>query len=107
MNDPTLSLADQARWAMISNLVIPNVVPASFMRVREVMLEWSPARADGIGARRLAVRLVGQNVLTWTRYKGVDPEVGETSADPTLAPSELFQSPLPRRVRVEMRMGVM
>jgi TonB-dependent SusC/RagA subfamily outer membrane receptor len=107
MQDPTLSPADQARWAAVSTLNLPDVVPASFMRVREVVLEWSRSTADATRARPLAVRVVGQNLFTWTRYTGTDPEVGETPIQPNVAPSEQAQSPLPRRVRVEMRMAVM
>jgi hypothetical protein len=107
IQDPTLTLADQARWTAVSQLRIGDIVPSSFMRVREVVLEWSPPRSDAVGARQLALRLIGQNLLTWTRYDGIDPEVGGTSPNPGEAPFELFQSPLPRRVRLELRMGVM
>ena len=67
--------------------------------------------ADGFeissrGMRRLAVRVVGQDLLTWTEYEGSDPEVAPTSFDPLTAPAERFQAPLPRRVRVAIRMGV-
>jgi hypothetical protein len=50
--------------------------------------------------------VIGQNLLTWTEYDGVDPEVGASSFLASEAPQELFQSPLSRRVRVEVRMGV-
>ena len=104
VNDVTLSLTDQARWSAISGELIKDVVPASYLRLREVVLEWS---APTTRARPLAVRVVGQNLLTWTEYDGSDPEVGSISLNAASAPSDFFQSPLPSRVRVEVRMGVM
>lgn len=58
-------------------------------------------------ARRLAVRVLGQNLLTRSESDGGDPVVGETSFLAHVGPSELFQSPLSRRLRVEVRAGVM
>jgi hypothetical protein len=105
MQDVTLSLAEQARWSAVARGFINDVAPASYLRLREVVLEWAPT-GDVLGMRRFAVRVVGQNLLTWTNYGGVDPEVGESSLDGSTAPTELFTSPLPRRVRVELRTGV-
>jgi TonB-dependent SusC/RagA subfamily outer membrane receptor len=104
VNDVTLSLTDQARWSAISGKLIKDVVPASYLRLREVVLEWS---APTTRARPLAARVVGQNLLMWTEYDGSDPEVGSISLNAASAPSDFFQSPLPSRVRVEVRMGVM
>jgi TonB-dependent SusC/RagA subfamily outer membrane receptor len=105
MQNVTLPLADQARWSAISRGFVDDIAPASYLRLREVVMEWAPG-SDMKGVRRLAVRVIGQNLLTWTQYDGPDPEVGESSLQASVAPSELFQSPLPRRVRVEVRMGV-
>jgi TonB-dependent SusC/RagA subfamily outer membrane receptor len=105
MQDVTMPLADQARWSAVSAGYIDDVVPASYLRLREVIVEWAP-EARRAAAHRLAVRVIGQNLLTWTEYDGVDPEVGASSFLASEAPQELFQSPLSRRVRVEVRMGV-
>jgi hypothetical protein len=51
------------------------------------------------------VRLVGQNHATWTRYAGIDPEVGASSPMGINGTTELFQGPLPRRVSLELRVG--
>jgi hypothetical protein len=107
IQDRTLSLADQARWIAVFRGLVPDITPASYLRLREVVLEWSARPSDAHGARRLAVRVVGQNLMTWSQYDGSDPEVGSTSLDAAVAPIDVFQSPLPRRVRVEVRMGVM
>jgi TonB-dependent SusC/RagA subfamily outer membrane receptor len=105
IHDPSLSLGDQARWSAITRGIVRDIVPASYLRLRDVVVEWTPeARVHGM--QRLTVRVVGQDLLTWTNYDGVDPEVGETPVTALEAPSELFQSPLPRRVRVEVKMGV-
>ena len=68
---------------------------------------WSGRRGEAIRARQFAMRVIGQNLLTWARYGGSAPEVGESSFEAGVAPSDRFQSPLPRRVRVEVSMGVM
>jgi TonB-dependent SusC/RagA subfamily outer membrane receptor len=106
MEDPTLSLDEQARWSAVASYITSDIVPASYLRLRDVVVEWAPA-SNAMSLRRFAVRVIGQNLLTWTQYDGPDPEVGATSLEASVAPSELFQSPLPRRMRVEVRMGVM
>ena len=107
IQDATLSLDDQARWSAVGRGLISDIVPASYLRLREVVLEWTAPANHAIEARRLAVRIVGQNILTWTEYDGSDPEVGSPSRVASVAPVDLFQSPLPRRVRIEVRAGVM
>ena len=107
LNDLTLSLEEQARWVAVSRgITIASAEPASFLRLREVVLEWAPTAPSRIaGARRFSVRLVGQNLATWTRYPGIDPEVGTPSSTGTNGMTDLFQGPLPRRVSVELRVG--
>jgi hypothetical protein len=106
INELSQSLEEQARWVAVSRGVTANVEPASFLRLRELVLEWAP-RAPGhvAGVRRFSVRLVGQNLATWTRYSGIDPEVGTTQFRAINGMTDLFQGPLPRRVSVELRVG--
>jgi hypothetical protein len=33
-------------------------------------------RLDRIGAERVNIGIIGRNLMTWTRYTGYDPEVG-------------------------------
>lgn len=54
-----------------------------FVKLREVSLRYRfGGRALGLlrnlGARDASVSLIGRNLLTWTDYKGYDPEVGNT-----------------------------
>jgi len=50
---------------------------ASFVKLREVSLTYSAPEqwAHKIGASTLSFTLTGRNLHTWTKYKGVDPEV--------------------------------
>jgi hypothetical protein len=107
LNDVSLSLEEQARWVALSYGMARTVPePASFLRLREVVLEWAPTATSRIaGARRLSVRLVGQNLATWTRYAGIDPEVGAPAPLALNGTTDLFQGPLPRRVSLELRVG--
>jgi hypothetical protein len=105
-NDLSLPLAEQARWVAVLRRYATNAEPASFTRLREVVLEWSPGAGDRVaGVRRLGVRLVGQNLATWTRYSGIDPEVGTMQWHGRNSVTDLFQGPLPRRVSLELRVG--
>lgn len=66
-----------------NNNVSAFVEPASFLKLREVSVKYSPsnsllsrAKLDRLGAERMSVALIGRNLMTWTRYTGYDPEVG-------------------------------
>jgi hypothetical protein len=59
------------------------VEPGSFLKLRELSVRYSPSnrvlaltRLDQLGAERINLALIGRNLLTWTRYTGYDPEVG-------------------------------
>lgn len=54
-----------------------------FVKLREVSVRYRvPARilgmAGGLGIRDASISLIGRNLLTWSKYKGYDPEVGGT-----------------------------
>ena len=54
---------------------------AGFVKLREVSVRYQiPRRFSGtlskVGASGASLSLIGRNVLTWTNYKGYDPEVG-------------------------------
>ena len=79
--DPTASLADQA--AAVANvfygLETGFFENAGFVKLREVSLTYTapPAWASRIGANALSVTVTGRNLATWTKYKGVDPELND------------------------------
>jgi hypothetical protein len=57
------------------------VEDASFVKLRELSVKYrlpnSFARALArLGASQASVSLIGRNMLTFTKYKGYDPEVG-------------------------------
>lgn len=59
------------------DVLAPNnntVEDASFVKIREVSLGYRLGRLAGIGDWSLS--LIGRNLLTFTNYKGFDPEVG-------------------------------
>lgn len=54
-----------------------------FIKLREVSARYRvPARVLGmlgnVGIREASISLIGRNLMTWTNYKGYDPEVGGT-----------------------------
>ena len=77
--DPKASLAEQAASVATRNFGIetPYFEDASFVKLREVSLTYSAPEqwARKIGASTLSFTVTGRNLHTWTKYKGVDPEV--------------------------------
>lgn len=59
------------------------VEDAGFVKLREVSVRYQVPRRfssalSRVGATGASLSLIGRNVLTWTKYKGYDPEVGGT-----------------------------
>ena len=57
------------------------VEDAGFVKLREVMVRYQLPRSftgtlSKVGASGVSLSLIGRNILTWTKYKGYDPEVG-------------------------------
>ncbi len=85
----------------------------SFMRWRELALtyDFSPTLASRLGARTLSVTAAGRNLLLWTKYPGVDPEVNaiDRSASTVdqnfLASTDAFGMPIPRRFSFSVNFG--
>jgi TonB-linked SusC/RagA family outer membrane protein len=79
--DPSASLSDQA--AAVANvfygLESGFFQDGSFVKLREVSLTYTaPASlASRIGANSMSFTLSGRNLATWTKYKGVDPELND------------------------------
>ncbi len=85
----------------------------TFMRWRELALtyDFSPTLASRLGARTLSVTAAGRNLLLWTKYPGVDPEVNaiDRSASTVdqnfLASTDAFGMPIPRRFSFSVNFG--
>jgi hypothetical protein len=73
----------------VSGLQPSNVFveDGSFVKLRELSLSYrlTPEQLSGIpGLNRfssIGLTLTGNNLFTWTKYRGFDPEVGETGGD--------------------------
>ncbi len=85
----------------------------TFMRWRELALtyDFSPTLASKLGARTLSFTASGRNLLLWTKYPGVDPEVNaidrtaSTLDQNFLASTEAFGVPIPRRFSFAVNFG--
>lgn len=102
-NDPTTPFAEQARAATVSNTALGYFESAAFLKLREVsMTAYAPrALAATVGARSASVTLTGWNLVTWTGYSGIDPEMGGYSKPTTGGPEgvwDFFTLPQTRSV---------
>jgi TonB-linked SusC/RagA family outer membrane protein len=60
------------------------VEDGTYLKLRELSFRYTFDRADlapifGGWINRITVGLIGRNLITWTKYKGYDPEVGNSS----------------------------
>jgi len=82
LNLPTTSLADQAAAsaAFFYGFETGFFEDAGFVKLREVSLTYSaPTQwASHLGASSLSFTLTGRNLATWTKYRGVDPELSQS-----------------------------
>jgi TonB-linked SusC/RagA family outer membrane protein len=51
-----------------------NTESGSFARLREVAITYQLGKIGGIND--ITLQAIGRNILTWTKYSGIDPEVG-------------------------------
>ena len=85
----------------------------TFMRWRELALtyDFSPTLAGKLGARTLSMTASGRNLLLWTKYPGVDPEVNAIDRSAStldqnfLTSTEAFGVPIPRRFSFSVNFG--
>jgi len=63
-----------------SNLFVED---GSYVRLKQFMLGYTLPKAltTSIGIENLRVYLSGNNLLTLTKYRGMDPEIGNTDTD--------------------------
>jgi TonB-dependent SusC/RagA subfamily outer membrane receptor len=84
LNDPTASLAEQARAVAATTPSLGNTLygymeDGAFTRWRELAVSFDlPGSVrKSVGARTANVTLTGRNLRLFTNYSGVDPEVNE------------------------------
>ena len=97
INDKTASLADQA--AAVANLKGTQagyIQDGSFTKLREVSITYfaPDAWAKAFGGSALSFSIAGRNLATWTKYRGVDPELNEAGQSNFVTADFLTQPPV-------------
>lgn len=91
-----------------------EVSDGDFVRFRELSVTYTVPQnlTSRFGGRDMAISLTGRNLMLWTKYQGVDPEVsyvgggGQTGVDENFVDSiDGFGLPLPRRFGLSIRLG--
>ncbi len=69
-----------------------------FVKLREVSLtvHFEGRAARWFGAHAMDVRLAGRNLYTWTKYRGLDPEVNLFAASTVSRGVDFANTPIPR-----------
>lgn len=84
------------------------VEDGSYMRVKTVTLSYVFSRqlADRLHVRNARIYLTAQNLLTFTRYSGMDPEVNYTGDNNLLRATDFFTYPQARSFSVGLNLGL-
>jgi TonB-dependent starch-binding outer membrane protein SusC len=85
----------------------------TFLRLRELAMtyDFSPTLASKLGARTMSLTASGRNLLLWTKYQGVDPEVNAIDRSAStldqnfLTSTEAFGVPIYRRFSFAVNFG--
>jgi outer membrane receptor protein involved in Fe transport len=118
--------ADAAkRWLSLIALspydgIMNQMSPGDFIRWRELSFTYnaSPSIAQRVGARDLAITLGARNLMLWTKYTGVDPEVNQQGVTNSVGLTnqqaldanfvdgvDAYTLPLQRRFSINVRFG--
>ena len=97
--DSRTPFAEQAAAAVAATVSAPYISSGAFFKVREVSVSIAaPDRwARAVRCTGATLTLAGRNLLTWTSYRGLDPEVNSTGAM-GLGIADLFTQPPVRTV---------
>ena len=83
--------------ALASGVIAPYIEDASFVKLREVSINYDVptdvVNAIGLGARTLSVGISGRDLAMWAGYSGLDPEVANFGS--TAVRNNLDISPYP------------
>lgn len=101
------SPADQAAAAVAGNVTAPFVSDGAFLKVRElaVSIAAPDAWVRWLHCRAATLTLAGRNLLTWTSYRGLDPEVSSTGAV-GVGVIDLFTQPPVRTLAVRLDLAL-
>src|SRR6266550_1617633 len=97
LNDTAASLADQAAAAAnLKGTQAGYIEDGGFTKVREVSVTFfaPTAWSHALGASDLSFAIVGRNLATWTKYRGVDPELNEAGQNNFTTADFLTQPPV-------------
>jgi len=84
------------------------VEDGSYLRVKNVTFSYILGRdlAERLKVRNARVFVTSQNLLTFTRYSGMDPEVNYTGDNNLLRATDFFTYPQARTVSVGLNLGL-
>ncbi len=84
------------------------VEDGSYLRVKNITLsyEFSRQLSDRLHVRHARIYLSAQNLLTITRYSGMDPEVNYTGDNNLLRATDFFTYPQAQSVSVGLNLGL-
>ena len=91
--------ADQAAAAVAATVSAPFISSGAFFKVREVSVSIAApdSWARAVRCTGATLTLAARNLLTWTSYRGLDPEINTTGAV-GLGVADLFTQPPVRTV---------
>jgi hypothetical protein len=90
--------------------VSPYIQDASFVKLREVAIAYDlptrwTARLFGGGIRSATLELSGRNLVTWTKYEGIDPEVSNFGNQNIVRNQDLAPFPPSRSFFLSLNLG--
>ncbi len=111
INDPSSSLQDQAAAVAFSQLGSLNTnygfkEHSDYMKWRELSVTYNAPKswANAFRADRVSLTLSGRNLATWTKYRGIDPEVNGQGEN-NFAQRDFLSIPSLRSFNVRLNIG--
>ena len=110
VNNPKAPLADQARAVAAGSSLLGfsqagYITSGNFLRLREASLTYTAPDvwARAVHAQSMQISLTGRNLLKWTNYDGIDPELnGNGQSD---LPDDFLTAPPIRTLAVRVSLG--
>jgi len=110
VNNPKAPLADQARAVAAGSSLLGfsqagYITSGNFLRLREASLTYTAPDvwARAVRAQSMQISLTGRNLLKWTNYDGIDPELnGNGQSD---LPDDFLTAPPIRTLAVRVSLG--
>jgi len=110
VNDKTDSFADQARAVAAGSSLLGfsqagYIVDGAFLRLREASITYTAPDlwARAVRAQSMQISVTGRNLLKWTKYDGIDPEVNGNGQSDT--PDDFLTAPPIRTLAVRVSLG--